>query len=119
MTSGAIYRKDKEYYDSLAKEYINKNLKNIDDTCYVPFAMKTNYSRAMIKKISDNEYIYFHGYVKDIVKDENDSFKYCGDTNNRCRIYNKNEIIESCAFEFSLNPYFREKLEKGGVAREC
>ena len=28
MTSGEIYRKDKEYYDSLAKEYINENLKN-------------------------------------------------------------------------------------------
>lgn len=116
MTSGEIYRKDKEYYDSLAKEYIDENLKIIDDVCYVPFAMKTNYSRAMVKKISDDEYIYFYGYVKDIVKDEFDYLQYCGDTNNRCKTYTKNEIIEECAFEFSLNPYFREELEKRGVA---
>ena len=116
MNSGEVYKKDKEYYDALAKEYIEEKLKNIHDVCYVPFAMKPNYTRAMIKKIKDDEYIYFYGYVNNIVIDEIDSFKYCGDTNNRCKTYNKNKIIESCAFEFSLNPYFREKLENGDIS---
>lgn len=112
MTSGEIYNQNKQYYDKLAKEYIKKNLVNIDDVCYVPFAMKTYYTRAMIKKINNDEYICFDGYVKDIEADELYSFKYVGDTNNKCNRYTEKEIIILCAFEFSINNYYRELLEK-------
>ena len=112
MTSGEIYNQNKQYYDKLAKEYIEKHLVNIEDVCYVPFAMKTYYTRAMIKKINNDEYICFDGYVKDIEADELYSFKYVGNTNNKCNRYTEKEIIKLCAFEFSINNYYRELLEK-------
>lgn len=112
MTSGEIYNQNKQYYDKLAKEYIEKHLVNIEDVCYVPFAMKTYYTRAMIKKINNDEYICFDGYVKDIEIDSFNYFKYIGDTNNKCNRYTKEEIIRLCAFEFSINNYYRELLEK-------
>lgn len=111
-TSGQYLEENINFFTKLAKEYIVKNLVNIEDVCYVPFAMKTHYTRAMIKKINNNEYICFDGYVKDIKVDENDNFRYIGDTNNKCNRYTKKEIIELCAFEFSINNYWREIAEK-------
>ena len=111
-TSGQYLEENINFFTELGKKYIEKHLVNIEDVCYVPFTMKTHYTRAMIKKINNDEYICFDGYVKDIEADELDSFKYCGDTNNRCKTYTKNEIIEECAFEFSINNYWREMAEK-------
>ena len=111
-TSGQYLEENINFFTKLAKEYIEKHLVNIEDVCYVPFAMKTYYTRAMIKKINNDEYICFDGYVKDIEVDEFDSFKYVGDTNNKCNRYTEKEIITLCAFEFSINNYYRELLEK-------
>lgn len=105
MTAGEIYEKDKEYYDNLAKNYISSNLKNKNDTCYIPFAMKTNYSRCMIKKINDDKYIIFNGLVQDI-----NEGKYEGTVLLNAKEVNKKDLIEICGFEYSLNPFFRKEV---------
>lgn len=111
-TSGQYLEENIIYFTNLAKKYLEEHFKNENDVHYVPFAMKTYYTRAMIKKINDDEYICFNGYVKDIEIDSFDYFKYIGDTNNKCNRYTKEEIIRLCAFEFSINNYFRELAEK-------
>lgn len=108
MTAGQIYEKDKLYYDNLAKKYIEENLKNINDVCYVPFTMKTCYTRILTKKISDGNFIVFNGYVKDI-ENYDEHIKYNGNIENS-REYTLNKLICYFGFEFSLNPYHRKQF---------
>ena len=104
MNCGQIYEKNKSHYDSLAIQYINDNLKNINDFCYVPFCMKTHYSRSMIKKISNNDFLVFDGLVE-FIKDSGKA--YSSDRYLNKRVYNLVQLVELCAFEYSLNPHFR------------
>ncbi len=106
LTSGEIYNKNKLHYDNLAIKYIQENLKNINDICYVPFTMQTYFTRTMAKKISDTTFIVFDGYISDI-KIIDDVFSYFGKENNNCKEYNINEMIEYFGFEYSLNTYHR------------
>jgi hypothetical protein len=109
LTSGEIYEKEKAYYNNLAKQYIEENLKNINDIAYIPFTMKTYFTRAMIKKVDENNYIGFDGYVSDIIKDDFEKLIYSGTTDNNKKIYNYDELLCMFGFEFSLNPYFRKQ----------
>lgn len=111
-TSGQYLDENIEFFTNLAKKYLEEHFKNEKDVYYVPFAMRTYYTRAMIKKIDEDEYICFDGYVKDIKIDNFDKFQYVGNTNYKCNRYTKEEIIRLCAFEFSINNYYRELVER-------
>ena len=104
MNSGQIYEKNKSHYDDLAMQYINDNLKNINDVCYVPFCMKTDYSRSMIKKISNDDFLVFDGLVEFI---KEDGRAYTANELINKKEYNFMQLIDICGFEYSLNPYFR------------
>ena len=104
MNSGQIYEKNKSHYDNLAMQYINDNLKNINDVCYVPFCMKTDYSRSMIKKISNNDFLVFDGLVEFIKKDGRAYVSNELINKKKCNLM---QLIDICGFEYSLNPYFR------------
>lgn len=108
MTCGQIYENAKEFYDKLGEKYLEDNLKNDGDVCYHPFTMKTYHTRGLIRRISDNEYQFFGGFVKDI--DDEDIFKYVGVSvpYQSDETHNLEESISQCGFEFSCLPHFQK-----------
>lgn len=69
--------------------------------------MKTYHTRILSKKISDEIFIVFDGYVENIIENSS-GLKYTGYTNIRHKKYALEELIYYFGFEFSLNPYYRK-----------
>lgn len=110
MTYGEIYNLNKGIYNQEAKIYINKYLPNIGDIAYIPFSMKTHYSRIVVKKLSDKKFIWFSAIVEEIKPLENGiNINYNGEIL-ECKEMKLNRLIDSFGFEISINP--RSKSNK-------
>lgn len=111
MTLGEIYNKNKDIYNKEASEYIEKFLAKDGDMCHRPFEMLTHHTRMVIERISENSFISFKGYVKDIEYIEGREIKSYKGIKDDLIMCDKNRILRMFGFEISLNPKSKSNKE--------
>ena len=105
MTCGDIYNLNKETYDKEALECISDQLKNKGDMAHRPFEMMTYYTRTICERITDDLFLVYTGYVKNIKYSEYKEIKSYSGKKDDAKIYNKQRLIEMFGFEISINPW--------------
>lgn len=112
MTAKDIYIKNKDFYDKKGKEYLENHLKKVGDICYYPFCMKTHYSRILVKKLENDEFLIFKGLIENLKEFTNENhntmISYDGEILNP-KTQNLKKTLESFSFEFSQLNYFQEE----------
>ncbi|MDD4969793.1 MAG: hypothetical protein PHT07_10240 [Paludibacter sp.] len=116
---GQIHLANKAFFDAKATEFIEKHLASIGSVCYPPDGMKTHYSRRLIKKIGDDSFMFFTGYVSNIVEiDEVLSYEgeaYAEDTNS---YVDREEAINRIGFGLCFSNRYLDQLKKEECTNE-
>lgn len=110
-TIGQIHLENKAFFDEKAIEFIGKRLNTIGDVCYPPDGMKTHHSRQLIKKIDDDRFMFFIGYVSNI-SDSDEGLIYTGEPMDEPTYSNRLEAINSIGFSLCFTNRYREFLKK-------
>ena len=111
MTTGEIYEQNQKTYNDEAYFFISNNLKEKGSMCHRPFEMMTHYTRVICEKITDDIYLVYIGYLKDIEYLEGREIKKYAGKKDDASIYTKHELIRMFGFEISLNPKSKSNLQ--------
>jgi len=107
MTCGDFYNLNKEIYDKEALNYMSDLLKNKGDMAHRPYEMMTHYTRMICEQLTDDLFLVYNGYVKNIEYNEYNEGRriknYCGKKDD-VKVFNKQKLIEMFGFEISINP---------------
>lgn len=116
QTIGQIHLENKDFFDEKATEFLEKRLSSIGSVCYPPDGMKTHYTRRLIKRVKENTFMFFTGYVTDIVEID-EVLTYAGEPCNESVVTfaDRDEAINHIGFglcstnRFSTNRLIRNK----------
>lgn len=109
VSVGEFHQKRKMFFDQKAAEFLEAYVPNIGDVCYPPDGMKTHFTRRLVKKVDENSYLFFSGYVSDIDETE-DGLVYAGEVypqahTERC---SRTKAIDSIGFGISIRGRFKD-----------